>query len=67
METHIPHQADKRFRFSAMTSQEVTLDIFGEIDEWWGYGVPLLAYELSKLNTSQALTVRIHSPWRFRY
>lgn len=62
METNIPHQADKRFRFSAMTSQEVTLDIFGEIDEWWGYGVPLLAYELSKLNTSQALTVRIHSP-----
>lgn len=45
-----------------MTSQEVALDIFGEIDEWWGYGVPLLAYELSKLNTSQALTVRIHSP-----
>lgn len=62
METNIPHQTDKRFRFSAMTSQEVTLDIFGEIDEWWGYGVPLLAYELSKLNTSQALTVRIHSP-----
>lgn len=62
MEKGIPHQAEKRYRFSAMTAPEVTLDIFDEIDDWWGYGVPTLAYELSKLNASQALTVRIHSP-----
>jgi ATP-dependent Clp endopeptidase proteolytic subunit ClpP len=54
--------ASKRYRFSAMTTPEVTLDIFDEIDDWWGYGVPTLSYELSKLNASQALTVRIHSP-----
>jgi len=62
MEKSIPHTAEKRYRFSAMTAPEVTLDIFDEIDDWWGYGVPTLAYELSKLNASQALTVRIHSP-----
>lgn len=62
MEKSIPHTAEKRYRFSAMTAPEVTLDIFDEIDSWWGYGVPTLAYELSKLNALQALTVRIHSP-----
>lgn len=62
MEKGIPNATEKRYRFSAMTAPEVTLDIFDEIDDWWGYGVPTLAYELSKLNASQALTVRIHSP-----
>ena len=62
MEKGIPHAGGKRYRFSAMTTPEVTLDIFDEIDDWWGYGVPTLAFELSKLNASQALTVRIHSP-----
>lgn len=62
MEKGIPHAAEKRYKFSAMTAPEVTLDIFDQIDDWWGYGVPTLAYELSKLNASQALTVRIHSP-----
>ncbi len=56
------HAANQRYRFSAMTEQSATLDIFDEIDEFWGYGVSILAYELSKLSASQALTVRIHSP-----
>ena len=63
MEKGIPNASiPARYKFSAMTPTAVTLDIFDEIDSWWGYGVPTLAYELSKLNASQALTVRIHSP-----
>lgn len=51
-----------RYRFSNQAEAGQTLDIFNEIDDWWGIGVPALAYELSRLNTSQPLTVRIHSP-----
>jgi len=51
-----------RYRFSNYAESGQTLDIFNEIDDWWGIGVPALAYELSRLNSSQPLTVRIHSP-----
>jgi ATP-dependent Clp endopeptidase proteolytic subunit ClpP len=51
-----------RYRFGANAGGEQILDIFNEIDDWWGVGVPALASELSRLNASRPLTVRIHSP-----
>lgn len=57
-----PILSAQRYRFSNYAESGQTLDIFNEIDDWWGIGVPALAYELSKLNSSQPLTVRIHSP-----
>lgn len=51
-----------RYKFSALATDGVTLDIFNEIDSYWGYGVPALSYELSKINPATPLTVRIHSP-----
>lgn len=52
----------ERYRFSNYAETGQTLDIFNEIDDWWGFGVHTLAYELSKLNSANPLTVRIHSP-----
>lgn len=52
----------ERYRFSNYADTGQTLDIFNEIDDWWGFGVHTLAYELSKLNSANPLTVRIHSP-----
>jgi ATP-dependent Clp protease protease subunit len=51
-----------RYKFSARAADGVTLDIFNDIDSYWGYGVPALSYELSKINPATPLTVRIHSP-----
>ena len=53
---------NNRYRFYALTGEGNQLDIFNEIDSFWGYGVPALSYELSTLNQSLPLTVRIHSP-----
>ena len=57
-----PILSAQRYRFSNQLESGQTLDIFNEIDDWWGIGVPALAYELSQLNSSAPLTVRIHSP-----
>lgn len=53
---------NNRYRFYNLAGQGNQLDIFNEIDAFWGYGVPALSYELSNLNQSLPLTVRIHSP-----
>lgn len=54
--------SSQRYRFGNNAGGEQILDIFNEIDDWWGMGVPALASELSRLNASRPLTVRIHSP-----
>lgn len=53
---------NERYKFSARAEDGVTLDIFNDIDSYWGYGVPALSYELSQINPATPLTVRIHSP-----
>lgn len=42
-------------------AQTATIDIFGEIDEWWGFGVREMALNLS-YHKSKSLNINIHSP-----
>ena len=53
---------NNRYRFANMVGQSNRLDIFNEIDDFWGYGVHTLSYDLSNLDQQLPLTVRIHSP-----
>lgn len=57
-----PTITNNRYRFANLAGKGNQLDIFNEIDSFWGYGVHSLTYELSNLNQSLPLTVRIHSP-----
>lgn len=57
-----PTITNDRYRFANLAGKGNQLDIFNEIDSFWGYGVHSLSYELSNLNQSLPLTVRIHSP-----
>lgn len=55
----------KSYIFNAAASTPeapATIDIFGEIGDWWGYGVREMAFDLSQLPPSKPLTIRIHSP-----
>lgn len=54
-------QGAKRYAFKAQGEEAATIDIFGEIDDWWGYGVREMAYNLSQ-NKKKKLTINIHSP-----
>lgn len=49
-----------RYTFKA-AEQTATIDVFGEIDEWWGFGVREMALNLSQ-NKSKKLNINIHSP-----
>lgn len=51
----------KRYAFKAQGEEAATIDIFGEIDGWWGYGVREMAYNLAS-NKKKKLTINIHSP-----
>jgi len=49
-----------RYNFRAQDTS-ATIDIFGEIDDWWGFGVRDMAYQLSQ-HKGKKLTLNIHSP-----
>jgi len=49
-----------RYRFQAAATA-ATIDIFGEIDDFWGFGVREMAYNLSQ-NKKKKLSINIHSP-----
>lgn len=49
-----------RYTFKA-ADNEANIDIFGEIDDWWGFGVRDMAYNLSQ-NKGKKLYINIHSP-----
>lgn len=57
---NIQSQATGRYALNA-NSDSVEIDILDEIDDWWGYGVRQMAYDLS-LHSGQDLTIRVHSP-----
>lgn len=49
-----------RYTFKAEATT-ANVDIFGEIDDWWGFGVRDMAYNLSQ-NKGKKLYINIHSP-----
>ena len=55
-------KAKERYLFNAASPEASEIDIFGEIDDFWGFGVRQMAYDLSQIRKDQALTIRIHSP-----
>lgn len=52
-------QATDRYIFNN-TESDLQIDILSEIDEWWGYGVQALAYDLMG-NKGKPVKVRINS------
>jgi ATP-dependent protease ClpP protease subunit len=49
-----------RYAFKA-EADAASIDIFGEIDDWWGFGVREMALNLSE-NKNRKLNINIHSP-----
>ena len=49
---------DKKYSIKNLLNGDAEIDIFGDIDSWWGYNLNQLRYELSAIQSNE-LTVNI--------
>ena len=49
---------DKKYSIKNLLNGNAEIDIFGDIDSWWGYNLNQLRYELSAIQSNE-LTVNI--------